>query len=75
MPSVSERPPRAEVESWETVSPYCRRSGSFTVVKVGSASGWRYELWHGKEQVSVNHMTAQDAVDAIVSRLSTGDAA
>jgi hypothetical protein len=74
MPSVPECPPR-EIESWETVDSYCRRSGAFTVAKVGSASGWRYELWHGKEQVSVNHMTAQEAVDAIVSRLSTGDAA
>lgn len=50
-------------EGWIRVSDWCLRSadGEYTICKVFVA-GWVYELWKGKEQVSVGMFTALDAI-------------
>jgi hypothetical protein len=49
---------------WVEVSPWCIRSddGRFTICKYGIADDeYRYELWKGKDQLSVGMPTALDA--------------
>jgi hypothetical protein len=43
-------------ESKDGPNRYCLLSpcGAFTICKIGTADGYRYELWKGKEQVRVN---------------------
>lgn len=50
-------------DGWEFVSEYCIRNGDYTVVRTGSADGWRYELWRLKEQLEVNLLSAQAAIE------------
>jgi hypothetical protein len=49
--------------TWTQISPYCLRWGDFTIVKVGSSRGWRYELWLKKNQLVVDLSSAQHAMD------------
>lgn len=43
---------------------YCLVSpcGKYTICKIGGADGFRYELWVGKEQVSIGHTSAEAAM-------------
>jgi hypothetical protein len=48
---------------WKRVSDWCIRSkdGRFTVCKYGTAEGWRYECWDGKQCIAAYLMTADEA--------------
>lgn len=50
-------------KGWTFVSEYCIRRGDYTICKIGSADGWRYELWLLKEQLAVNLLSAQAAIE------------
>ncbi len=50
-------------EGWEFVSEYCIRNGDYTIVRIGNAAGWSYELWRLKEQLVVNLPSAQAALE------------
>lgn len=50
-------------EGWEFVSDYCIKCGDFTIVRIGGADGWRYELWKLNEQLAVNLPSAQAAIE------------
>ena len=59
-------------EGWEMCkskegvpNPYAIRRGEWTVCRIGSASGWSYELWSGKQQIEVNLPSAQAAIDLV----------
>lgn len=49
-------------DGWAYVSDYCIRRGDYTVIKIGSADGWRYELWQLNEQLVVNLQSAEVAI-------------
>lgn len=61
-------------EGWQFVSEYCIRNGDYTICKIGTADGVRYELWKLKEQLFVNLPTAQAAIEVFneQSNVSTG---
>lgn len=50
-------------DGWVYVSDYCLTRGDFTIVRIGTADGVRYELWKLKEQLAVNLPTAESAID------------
>jgi hypothetical protein len=52
-------------DGWQFVSEYCIRSEceQWTICRIGSADGVRYELWRLKEQVAVNLLTAEAAIE------------
>jgi hypothetical protein len=50
-------------ETWTQISPWCLRCGDYTIVKVGSSRGWRYELWLKQTQLLVDLLSAQHAMD------------
>lgn len=50
-------------EGWAYVSDYCIKRDDFTICRIGSADGWRYELWHLKEQLEVNLPSTQAAIE------------
>jgi hypothetical protein len=50
-------------DGWTFVSEYCIRNGDFTIVRIGGADGYRYELWKLKEQLEVNLITAEAALE------------
>ncbi len=49
-------------DGWKRVSDYCISNGDFTIVRIGGADGWRYELWQLKEQLEVNLPSAEAAI-------------
>lgn len=51
-------------DGWMQVSPYCIRREDYTVIKIGGADGWTYELWRLNEQLVVNLTSAQAAIEA-----------
>lgn len=51
---------------WTYVSEYCIRSGDYTVVKIGGANGWTYEIWKLKEQLAIGLPSAQAAIEAML---------
>lgn len=57
-------------EGWKSVREkgcgdvYCIRNGDFTIVKIGGADGWRFELWKLTEQLKVNLRSQQAAIKA-----------
>lgn len=51
-------------DGWAYVSGYCIRNGNYTICKIGTADGVRYELWKLKEQLAVNLPSAQAAIEA-----------
>jgi hypothetical protein len=57
-------------DGWEYVSDYCIKRGDYTICKIGSADGWRYELWRLTEQIAVNMPSAQAAIEAYVKQTS-----
>jgi hypothetical protein len=61
------------MHDWERVSDWCIRSpcGEYTIAKIGLVEGWRYELWHGKNQIVVGMLSASEAIRAYTSRLAT----
>jgi hypothetical protein len=50
-------------DGWEFVSDYCIRRGDYTIVRIGNAGGWSYELWRLKEQLFVNLPSAEAAIE------------
>lgn len=52
-------------EGWKCVSEYCIRNGDYTIVRIGGADGWRYELWRLKEQLAVSLPSAQAAIEML----------
>lgn len=56
-------------DGWLRVSSYCIRSGDYTICKIGSADGWKYELWHLSEQISVNLLTLDESIEVHRERL------
>jgi len=50
-------------KGWSYVSEYCIRRGEYTICKIGSADGWRYELWRLSEQLAVNLPSAEAAIE------------
>lgn len=57
-------------DGWEYVSDYCIKRGDYTICKIGSADGWRYELWRLTEQIAVNMPSTQAAIEAYVKQTS-----
>jgi hypothetical protein len=52
-------------DGWHRVSDYCIRTDDrlWTICKIGvDHDRWSYELWKGKEQLSVGMSTALDAI-------------
>lgn len=52
-------------EGWEFVSDFCIRNGDFTICRIGTVDGRRYELWKLSEQLAVNLLSAQAAIEMI----------
>lgn len=50
-------------DGWSHVSDYCIRNGEYTICKIGGAEGWRYELWRLSEQLTVNLLTLDAAIE------------
>jgi hypothetical protein len=50
-------------DGWSYVSEYCIKRDDYTVIRVGNADGWSYELWRLKEQLFVNLPSAQAAIE------------
>lgn len=50
-------------DGWARVSNYCVRNGDYTICKIGGADGWRYELWRLTEQLAVNLITRDEAIE------------
>lgn len=58
-------------DGWAYVSEYCIRNGDYTICKIGTADGVRYELWQLKEQIEVNLPDAHAAIEIYLSRCFT----
>jgi hypothetical protein len=50
-------------KGWSHVSEYCIRNGDYTICKIGGADGLKYELWHLTEQMAVNLLTLNVAIE------------
>jgi hypothetical protein len=57
-------------DGWEYVSEYCIKRDDFTICRIGSADGMRYELWKLKEQLAVNLPSAEEALMIHVKQTS-----
>jgi hypothetical protein len=49
---------------WTQLSECCWRRGNETIVRYGTNRGWRFEIWHGKEQGLGNFKTFEAAVES-----------
>jgi hypothetical protein len=48
---------------WTWVDDYHWRRGNDTIVRYGTNRGWRFEIWHGKEQGVGNFRSFAAAVE------------
>ncbi len=46
---------------WQPINRYSVRSLGYTLCKVGSAVGWTFEVWKGREQLKVGLGSANEA--------------
>jgi hypothetical protein len=51
------------VPGWQRLSDYAYRSGDWTICCVGLAEGRRFELWKFQEQIEVNLLTVDAALE------------
>jgi hypothetical protein len=51
------------VPGWQRLSDYAYRNGDWTICHVSLAEGWRFELWKFQEQIEVNLMTVDAALE------------
>lgn len=51
---------------WKPVDEYCWTNGNYNICKIGSASGYSYEVWELKteKQIGVNLATSKAAIQA-----------
>ena len=48
--SNDERGSSSHPQAWTPIGENCWRRGDHTIVRYGTERGWRFELWHLKEQ-------------------------
>ncbi len=63
---------------WRRVDEYHEKSGDYSVVKIGSATGWTYEACYMREQLKVGLETADKAkriCESHAEKLAKGEAA
>ena len=50
-------------DGWNHLSDYCIRNDDYTICKIGGVDGWKYELWRLTEQLAVNLLTLESAIE------------
>lgn len=50
-------------KGWSQISDYCIRNDDYTICKIGGVDGWKYELWRLTEQLAVNLLTLEAAIE------------